>query len=171
MQWANGKRSYNLFVGEFTHALDSKGRLTIPSKWRIPGGDNTYLTLPNPGGYVTVYPPKMVARLEEKVAEASLSDVRAGIINGIIRKSTFLWLRQAGPDKSERQIKRARRNKGEGRARGKFFSFCNMVGNSLREASKWRPKKYFRCDEGVGVVMLFQPDWVTLGGLPKKGNG
>ncbi len=64
------------FVGEFTHALDSKGRLTIPSKWRIPGGDNTYLALPNPGGYVTVYPPKMVARLEEKVAEASLSDVR-----------------------------------------------------------------------------------------------
>lgn len=65
------------FVGEFTHALDNKGRLTIPSKWRIAGGDNTYLALPNPGGYVTVYPPKMVSRLEEKVAEASLSDVRA----------------------------------------------------------------------------------------------
>ena len=65
------------FVGEFTHSLDSKGRVTIPSKWRIPGGDNTYLALPNPGGYVTVYPPKMVARLEEKIAAASLSDTRA----------------------------------------------------------------------------------------------
>ena len=65
------------FVGEFTHALDPKGRLTIPSKWRITGGDNTYLALPNPGGYITVYPPKMVSRLEEKVAEASLSDARA----------------------------------------------------------------------------------------------
>ena len=65
------------FVGEFTHALDPKGRLTIPSKWRIPGGENTYLALPNPGGYITVYPPKMVGRLEEKVAEASFSDVRA----------------------------------------------------------------------------------------------
>ena len=65
------------FVGEFTHALDSKGRVTIPSKWRIPGGENTYLALPNPGGYITVYPPKMVSRLEEKVATASLSDVRA----------------------------------------------------------------------------------------------
>ena len=60
------------FVGEFTHALDSKGRLTIPSKWRIPGGDNTYLALPNPGGYVTVYPPKMVARL------ASLATIFGG---------------------------------------------------------------------------------------------
>ena len=65
------------FVGEFTHALDSKGRVTIPSKWRILGGDNTYLALPNPSGYITVYPPKMVQRLEEKVAEASLSDIRA----------------------------------------------------------------------------------------------
>ena len=64
------------FVGEFTHTLDPKGRLTIPSKWRIPGGENTYLALPNPGGYITVYPPKMVGRLEEKVAEASFSDVR-----------------------------------------------------------------------------------------------
>ena len=51
--------------------------MTIPSKWRIPGGENTYLALPNPGGYITVYPPKMVSRLEEKVATASLSDVRA----------------------------------------------------------------------------------------------
>ena len=65
------------FVGEFTHALDSKGRVTIPSKWRISGGENTYLALPNPGGYITVYPPKMVNRLEEKVSEASLSDIRA----------------------------------------------------------------------------------------------
>ena len=73
----NGNKHDNLFVGEFTHALDSKGRVTIPSKWRIPGGENTYLALPNPGGYITVYPPKMVSRLEEKVATASLSDVRA----------------------------------------------------------------------------------------------
>ena len=65
------------FVGEFTHALDPKGRLTIPSKWRLSGGDSTYLALPNPGGYITVYPPKMVSRLEEKVAEASLSDAKA----------------------------------------------------------------------------------------------
>ena len=73
---AHGGKRDNVFVGEFTHALDSKGRVTIPSKWRISGGENTYLALPNPGGYITVYPPKMVGRLEEKVAEASFSDVR-----------------------------------------------------------------------------------------------
>jgi MraZ protein len=65
------------FVGEFTHALDSKGRVTIPSKWRISGGENTYLALPNPSGYITVYPPKMIERLEEKVADANLSDTQA----------------------------------------------------------------------------------------------
>ena len=65
------------FVGEFTHALDSKGRVTIPSKWRISGGDNTDLALPNPSGYITVYPPKMIERLEEKVSEANLSDTEA----------------------------------------------------------------------------------------------
>ena len=65
------------FVGEFTHALDSKGRVTIPAKWRISGGDNTYLALPNPSGYITVYPPKMIERLEEKVSEAKLSDTEA----------------------------------------------------------------------------------------------
>ena len=66
----------NLFRREFTHSLDTKGRLTIPSKWRIPGGDNTYLALPNQDGYITVYPPKMVARLEENMGDAKLSDVR-----------------------------------------------------------------------------------------------
>ena len=30
-----------------------------------------------PNGYITVYPPKMIARLEEKVSEASLSDMQA----------------------------------------------------------------------------------------------
>ena len=67
----------SFFVGEFVHSVDDKGRITIPSKWRIEGGENTYLALPNPGGYVTVYPPKMVARLEEKVAEANMSDATA----------------------------------------------------------------------------------------------
>ena len=69
--------STTYFVGEFVHAIDSKGRVTIPSKWRITGGDNTYLALPNPSGYITVYPPKMLSKLEEKVSSASLSDVRA----------------------------------------------------------------------------------------------
>ena len=40
-----GEDNTTYFVGEFVHALDAKGRVTIPSKWRISGGDNTYLAL------------------------------------------------------------------------------------------------------------------------------
>ena len=55
--------------------MDAKNRLTIPSKWRFEGDEGVvYLALPNPIGCVTIYPPKMVKRLEEKVAEVSLGD-------------------------------------------------------------------------------------------------
>ena len=54
-----------------------EGARDYSCKWRISGGDNTYLALPNPSGYITVYPPKMIERLEEKVSEANLSDTEA----------------------------------------------------------------------------------------------
>lgn len=64
-----------VYVGEYQHGLDDKGRLTIPSKWRFVGDqEEVYLALPNPIGCVTVYPPKMVARLEEKVSGVSLGN-------------------------------------------------------------------------------------------------
>ena len=104
--------------------LDSKGRLTIPSKWRIPGGQH----LPGSAKPRRVCYGLSAKNGGETRGKSSRSESFrcscSGIINGIIRKSTFLWLRQAGPDKSERQINRARRNKGEGRARGKFSAFA-----------------------------------------------
>lgn len=65
-----------VYVGEFRHTVDEKGRLTIPSQWRpsASGEDNSFLALPNPGGYVTVYPPKMIAQLEERISQISLGD-------------------------------------------------------------------------------------------------
>jgi MraZ protein len=65
-----------MFVGEFRHNLDDKGRLTIPSQWRpsTEGEQNSFLALPNPGGYVTVYPPKMIDQLEERISQISLGD-------------------------------------------------------------------------------------------------
>lgn len=64
-----------LYVGEYRHNLDVKNRLTIPSKWRFAGDqEDVYLALPNPSGCITVYPPKMVEKLEEKVSEVSLGN-------------------------------------------------------------------------------------------------
>jgi len=64
------------FVGTFHHNLDDKGRLTIPSSWRPSAAseDNYFLALANPGGYVTVYPPKMIAQLEERISQISIGD-------------------------------------------------------------------------------------------------
>lgn len=63
-----------VYVGEYQHQIDEKGRLTIPSKWRLEGSKDLYLALPNPVGCISIYPPKMLARLEAKVAELSLGD-------------------------------------------------------------------------------------------------
>jgi MraZ protein len=65
----------SLFVGEFRHGLDAQKRLTIPSKWRFVGDEQeVFLALPNPIGCTTIYPPMMVAKLEEKAAAVSLGD-------------------------------------------------------------------------------------------------
>jgi MraZ protein len=74
------------YVGTFRHSLDAKNRLTVPAKWRFPGDDaeGSYLALPNPNGSITVYPPKMTAALEEKVANVSMladKDELAALIN------------------------------------------------------------------------------------------
>ena len=63
------------YVGEFVHTVDTKGRLTVPSKWRFQGDEaEVYLALPNPAGFITVYPPRMVERFEEQVSKISLGD-------------------------------------------------------------------------------------------------
>ncbi|GHC11361.1 division/cell wall cluster transcriptional repressor MraZ [Cerasicoccus arenae] len=64
-----------LYAGEFRHNLDSKRRLTVPSKWRSDGDEQqTYLAFPDPAGCVTVYPPEMVAELKEKISKISIGD-------------------------------------------------------------------------------------------------
>lgn len=66
------------FVGVKTHNVDDKGRLTIPSAWRPETGsdENQFLAIPT-NGHVTVYPPKMIAQLEEKISQISIGDVEA----------------------------------------------------------------------------------------------
>ncbi|MGB0408688.1 MAG: division/cell wall cluster transcriptional repressor MraZ [Opitutales bacterium] len=64
------------FVGVFRHNLDDKGRLTIPAQWRpeVDSEANAFLALPSLDGYVTVYPPKMIAQLEERISQISMGD-------------------------------------------------------------------------------------------------
>jgi len=65
-----------MYVGVFRHNLDDKGRLTIPSQWRpeIDSEANVFLALPSLENYVNVYPPKMIAQLEERISQISMGD-------------------------------------------------------------------------------------------------
>lgn len=65
-----------LYVGVFRHNLDDKGRLTIPAQWRpeVDSEANAFLALPSLDGYVNVYPPKMIAQLEERISQISMGD-------------------------------------------------------------------------------------------------
>jgi division/cell wall cluster transcriptional repressor MraZ len=68
------KKSF--YVGQFHRNMDDKLRISLPVKWRSAVDDEIFLALPNPIGCITIYPSKMIARLEEKVAEVSLGDQR-----------------------------------------------------------------------------------------------
>src|SRR3954464_12386677 len=66
------------YTGLFRHALDDKGRLTIPSAWRAAhAGADTFLATPHPDGYGAVLPPSEVAKLHENFSELKLSDASA----------------------------------------------------------------------------------------------
>lgn len=64
------------FVGSHSHSLDAKNRLTVPSKWRFDGDDKDgFLAMPNPTlKCITLYPPKKVEQMEERMQELGMSD-------------------------------------------------------------------------------------------------
>lgn len=70
-----------IFVGKHQRSLDSKNRLTIPSKWRFDGDtEDVYLALPDPSGSILVLPPKQVEKLFEEIESQRLSDEDAQLL-------------------------------------------------------------------------------------------
>jgi MraZ protein len=70
----------NFYIGEHARSIDEKMRIALPVKWRPENGEDIFLALPNPVGCITVYPPKMIARLEAKVAEVSFGDTQGQMV-------------------------------------------------------------------------------------------
>jgi MraZ protein len=70
----------SFYVGEHARSVDEKMRIALPVKWRPESEADTFLALPNPIGCITVYPPKMIMRLEEKVAEVSFGDTQGQMV-------------------------------------------------------------------------------------------
>ncbi len=65
-----------IFVGKHQRNLDSKNRLTIPSKWRFDGDteDSAYLALPDPSGAILILPPAQVDKLYEQIEAQKIGD-------------------------------------------------------------------------------------------------
>ena len=129
----------NIFVGEFSHQLDAKNRLCIPSKWRFVGDDtDAYLALPNPIGCITIYPPKMVARLEEKVSAVSLGDIKGQKVLAKLfsQADTFGCDKQGRITLSEKLIRHAHLEKN-----------ALLVG-SYATFNIWEPERYRMYSEG-----------------------
>jgi len=123
----------NVFVGEFLHQMDAKNRLCIPSKWRFSGdNEDVYLALPNPIGCITIYPPKMVERLEGKVSEVSLGDIKGQKVLAKLfsQADTFGCDKQGRITLSEKLVKHAHLEKN-----------ALLIGSYVT-FNIWEPDKY-----------------------------
>ncbi|MFH0881165.1 MAG: division/cell wall cluster transcriptional repressor MraZ [Lentisphaerota bacterium] len=66
------------FVGTYTHSLDSKKRLTIPSEWREVAGEPRLFVLPGVDlKCLYVFPANEMMRRLEKFRTVSIADVKA----------------------------------------------------------------------------------------------
>ena len=122
-----------IYVGEFWHNLDAKNRLTIPSKWRYTDDQkDLYLALPNPVGCVTVYPPNMVSKLEEKVSQVSLGDKQGqrALTRLFSKADTFSCDKQGRINLNDKLI-----------AHAKIGKEVVLVGNFVT-FHMWEPKAY-----------------------------
>ncbi len=62
----------SMFMGEYSHTIDSKGRLIIPSKFREELGENFVLTR-GLDGCLSIYPAASWKAFEKKLAELPLT--------------------------------------------------------------------------------------------------
>lgn len=65
-----------MFMGEYSHTIDAKGRLIIPVKYREELGDQFILTR-GLDGCLSIYPMKEWHQLEEKLKALPLNDKNA----------------------------------------------------------------------------------------------
>lgn len=78
------------YFGEFTHRLDARNRVTVPSGWRVPGDEgNYYFAWPHPEGCLAVFPPEMLAQLKARAAELKVGDLKANrLLRGVFGRGS-----------------------------------------------------------------------------------
>ncbi|MBW7885917.1 MAG: division/cell wall cluster transcriptional repressor MraZ [Caldilineaceae bacterium] len=83
-----------MFLGEYTHTLDSKGRLTIPAKFRNALANGLVVTRNPAEGCLLVFPQNEWEKLAEKVSALPLTDPRSAAF----RRAVFSAAEDLQPD-------------------------------------------------------------------------
>lgn len=93
--------SLKAYIGEFTHQLDARNRVTVPSSWRVSGVDaegDYYFAWRHPEGCIAVFPPELRQELIERASAVRQSDLKG---QAVLRK-VFGKGHQFGCDKAGR---------------------------------------------------------------------
>ena len=88
-----------MFLGEFIHVIDEKGRLTIPAKFRAALADGLVITR-GIDRCLAIYPAREWNRLAERVSALPMTDRRARAF----RRLVFANASDAIPDKQGRVL-------------------------------------------------------------------
>ena len=68
-------KQQRFFTGKVVHTIDNQDRVTIPSKWRGPKGEDEQLFIvPHPDKSLWVLPAEEMGRLHEKLQQKSIAD-------------------------------------------------------------------------------------------------
>lgn len=88
-----------MFIGEYTHAIDTKGRLIIPAKFRKELGDTFYITK-GMDHCLFVYPEKEWQAVGEKIGNLSLTRKEARAVQRLFYSGAM----EAQPDRQYRVL-------------------------------------------------------------------
>jgi MraZ protein len=62
------------YTDTFSHAFDPKGRITVPSEWRVESFESRLYVFPSSEACLKVYPASWLGRLQEQVALLKSAD-------------------------------------------------------------------------------------------------
>lgn len=84
------------YTDQFDHALDDKGRLTIPSEWRGTDYEEQLFAFPSKDGCLKVYPASWLGALQEKIAHLPMVDPQRKQIEAVAGMAQKLVLDSQG---------------------------------------------------------------------------
>ncbi len=138
-----GSLAQGIYVGNFTHRLDARKRVTVPSSWRVTGDEgNFYFGWENPAGCIAVMPPRMLQDLMRKAETVAQYDLK----KRAMLRQFFGKGYQFGVDKQGRILL------AENLLRHATISREAVLVGLGATFEIWNPEKYAAEDAGVDIT-------------------